>query len=129
MGTDKLWREATARNETFDFKTIDEVLQENSRFKREIKQLNNIIDEKFKELYEAQNETKDMISDLSSRTTDLSSDITENKDMISDLSSSISDHGTSISDLTTKTNENEKSIRTVQNLPFGSFCGYKYEFS
>ena len=35
--TDKLWREVTERNQTFDFKTIDEVLADNVRFKLEIK--------------------------------------------------------------------------------------------
>merc|ERR1719219_1371520 len=134
--TDKLWSEATASNEIFDFKTIDEVLQENSRFKREIKQLNNIIDDKFMELYKAQNENKDLITNLSSDITEnkdlitnLSSDITENKDMINGLSSNISDYETSINGLTNKTEENEKLIRTVQNLPFGYFCGYKKNFS
>ena len=40
--TNKLWSEATARNETFDFKTINDVLEENAQCIEENNQLNNI---------------------------------------------------------------------------------------
>ena len=58
--TNKLWLEATRGNETFDFKTIDEVLEENQLCKEENKRLNDIIEEDIKELNEkvAHNEEK-----------------------------------------------------------------------
>ena len=58
--TNKLWLEATRGNETFDFKTIDEVLEENQLCKEENKRLNDIIEEDIKELNEkvARNEEK-----------------------------------------------------------------------
>ena len=43
--TNKLWSEATSRNKTFDFKTIDDVREENALCKEEIKRLNDIISE------------------------------------------------------------------------------------
>ena len=43
--TNKLWSEATSRNETFDFKTIDDVLEENALCKEENNRLNDIIAE------------------------------------------------------------------------------------
>ena len=48
--TNKLWSEATSRNKTFDFKTIDEVLEENAVCKEENKRLNDIICEDIKHL-------------------------------------------------------------------------------
>ena len=50
--TNKLWSEATARNETFDFKTIDDVLEENALCKEENNRLNDIISEDIKQLKE-----------------------------------------------------------------------------
>ena len=50
--TKKLWSEATSRNETFDFKTIDEVLEENAQCKEENNRLYDIISEDIKQLME-----------------------------------------------------------------------------
>ena len=50
--TGKLWTEATGRNETFDFKTIDEVLEENAACKEEVLRLTDIIDEEIAKLKE-----------------------------------------------------------------------------
>merc|ERR1711983_296401 len=50
--TNKLWSEATSRNETFDFKTIDDVLEENALCKEENNRLNDIISEDIKQLKE-----------------------------------------------------------------------------
>merc|ERR1719219_2646556 len=41
----------------------------------------------------------------------------------------MSDLSSDINGLNNKTKENEESIRTVKNLPFGYFCGYKDRFS
>ena len=64
--TDKLWRKATERRKTFEFKTIDDVHEDNAKLKREIVQLNEIIDNKFKQLYEAQAEDIAALGGLSS---------------------------------------------------------------
>ena len=43
--TNKLWQEATNKNETFDFLTIDDILEENFKCKQENDYLHDIIDE------------------------------------------------------------------------------------
>ena len=50
--TGKLWTEATGKNETFDFKTIDEGLEENAACKEEVLRLTDIIDEEIAKLKE-----------------------------------------------------------------------------
>ena len=51
--TGKLWTEATERNETFDFKTIDDVLEENAACQEENLHLRDIIDEEIANLKES----------------------------------------------------------------------------
>jgi len=41
--TGKLWEITTTRTQRFDFQTIDDILEENARQKREIQQLNDVI--------------------------------------------------------------------------------------
>ena len=41
--TGKLWEVTTTRAQRFDFQTIDDILEENARHKREIQQLNDVI--------------------------------------------------------------------------------------
>jgi len=53
--TEKLWLEANGRNSTFDFLTIDDVLEQNAELKEENQRLNNIIDESIAALFEAVN--------------------------------------------------------------------------
>ena len=48
--TDKLWNEATRRNVSFDFKTIDDVLEENAACKEENERLLDIIDEEIESI-------------------------------------------------------------------------------
>ena len=52
METNKLWSEATSRNETFDFKTIDDIFEENAHCKEENNRLNDVISEVIKILTE-----------------------------------------------------------------------------
>ena len=59
----KLWEEATGKNETFDFKTIDDVLEENVQLKEENKRLQNIIDDNITQLFDAVNENKQSIEE------------------------------------------------------------------
>ena len=49
--TDKLWQASTDSNETFQFMTIDDVLEENARCKQENQRLTDIIDDNITELY------------------------------------------------------------------------------
>ena len=67
--TDKLWNEATRRNETFDFKTIDDVLEENAACKEENERLLDIIDDEIKEIKENILHLEDTIDDVASEAT------------------------------------------------------------
>ena len=67
--TDKLWRASTGSNETFQFMTIDDVLEENAKCKQENQRLNDIIDDNITELYSRVNQNE--------------LDLTENKAAIS----------------------------------------------
>ena len=82
--TAKLWTAATGRNETFDFKTIDDVLEENAKCKEENDRLNNIIDQNITELYE--------VTSANAQRLDLTElDVTENRNAISVNTDDISD--------------------------------------
>ena len=59
----KLWEEATGKNDTFDFKTIDDVLEENVQLKEENKRLQDIIDDNITQLFDAVNENKQSIEE------------------------------------------------------------------
>ena len=48
-----LWDITIARNSTFDFLTIDDVLEENAALKEEVKWLNDVITENITKLNEA----------------------------------------------------------------------------
>ena len=74
--TNKLWSEATSRNETFEFKTIDDVLEENALCKEENDRLNDIIAEDIKQLKE--------------NVTSLDNAIRSNSDTISDVNDEVS---------------------------------------
>ena len=74
--TDKLWRASTGSNETFQFMTIDDVLEENAKCKQENQRLNDIIDDNITELYEG-------LNGVSSRVDQNELDLTENKAAIS----------------------------------------------
>ena len=50
--TDKLWVAATTNNQTFEFKTIDDVLEENAACKEENKRLSDFINEEIANLKE-----------------------------------------------------------------------------
>jgi len=42
--TGKLWQQATSKNETFEFLTIEDIIEENFKCKQENDQLRDIID-------------------------------------------------------------------------------------
>ena len=96
--TNKLWSEATSRNETFEFKTIDDVLEENALCKEENDRLNDIIAEDIKQLKEnvtsldnAIRSNSDTISDVNDEVSSLSNTVDTNKASIESNSASISD--------------------------------------
>ena len=80
--TNKLWQEATNKNETFDFLTIDDILEENFKCKQENDRLTDIIDEEISSL-------KDNITVLNNNVTVLSANVSQNADDIDSISSSI----------------------------------------
>ena len=59
--TQKLWEFSTERNETFEFMTIDDVLEENVKCKEENQRLHDIIDDNITELYQRMEENRDAI--------------------------------------------------------------------
>ena len=76
--TQKLWEFSTERNETFEFMTIDDVLEENVKCKEENKRLHDIIDDNITELYQR-------MDDNELRVTENRDAIVVNTDLISDL--------------------------------------------
>ena len=65
--TNKLWEEANRRNSTFDFKTIDDVLEENAICRKENIELHRIIDEEIAKLKEDVAENSDLITNVSKK--------------------------------------------------------------
>ena len=76
--TQKLREFSTERNETFEFMTIDDVLEENVKCKEENKRLHDIIDDNITELYQR-------MDDNELRVTENRDAIVVNTDLISDL--------------------------------------------
>ena len=89
--TQKLWTEATSKNDTFDFKTIGDVLEENAACKEENSRLTDIIEEDIKDL-------KQNVSSLSTDLTNLSGEVTSNQDQISSVSSIVTINSKEISE-------------------------------
>ena len=73
--TNKLWQEATIKNETFDFLTIDDILEENFKCKQENDRLTDIIDNE--------------ISNIKDNITILAANVSQNTDDIDSIGSSI----------------------------------------
>ena len=89
--TSKLLKEATGKNETFDFKTIDDVLDENAACKEENIRLRDIIDEEIENLKEGVQHNADSISVVASTATLNSKHIDENSDEISLVSTTLTE--------------------------------------
>ena len=97
--TNKLWKEATKRNETFDFKTIDDVLEENAackeenqRLQEENQRLHDIIDEDIANLKEGVQHNADTISAVISNVSFNTKNININYDQISLVSSKVDEN-------------------------------------
>ena len=80
--TDKLWQASTGRNQTFEFMTIDDVLEENAKCKQEVQRLHDIIDDNITELYERMDQTELNLTTVNTRVDQTELDLTENKNAI-----------------------------------------------
>ena len=80
--TEKLWKEATGKNETFEFKTIDDVLEEFAACKSENNRLHDIIDDNITQLVEGLNAVNARVDITDSEVTDLSVKVDSNRDSI-----------------------------------------------
>ena len=89
--TDKLWQASTGRNQTFEFMTIDDVLEENAKCKQEVQRLHDIIDDNITELYERMDQTELDLTTVNTRVDQNELDLTENKNAIDVNSEHISD--------------------------------------
>ena len=122
--TSKLWDEATKRNKTMEFKTIDEVLEENQICKEENERLHDIIDEEIATIKE---DIKTVKTDVSHNADDISAqgstmdmikeDISHNADEISALASNVAlnskhiqENSDGIEAVESKVSENENDI-------------------
>jgi len=99
--TNKVWKAATEKNETYDFVTIDDVLEENALCKAEVKRLQKIIDDNITELYEGLNQ-------VSSRVDVTEINITEN-------TAAISDNSEGLNLLSSRVDQNELNVTENKN--------------
>ena len=83
--TDKLWSAATESDQTFEFQTIDDVLDENAKCKEENIYLHNVIDDNITELYEGLNVVSSRVDQNELDLTENKAAITVNADQITDL--------------------------------------------
>ena len=82
--TQKLWEFSTERNETFEFMTIDDVLEENAACKEENERLLDIINEEIAKLQDDVRENKAAIATTNSRVGEAEMRIGENQDAVED---------------------------------------------
>ena len=107
--TSKLWKEATGKNETFDFKTIDDVLEENAACKQEVLRLTDIIDEEIANLNEAVLANSKLIEHTDDNLAILSSEVTLNTIQIGETTDEIQLVSTTLTE-----NINEVSINLTE---------------
>ena len=113
--TSKLWTEATQRNETFDFKTIDDVLEENAACKEENQRLHDIIDEDIANLKEGVQHNADNISGVAQSVAINTKHITDNSDEITLVSATLADEISSVSTSLAE-NINEVSLTLTESI-------------
>ena len=113
--TSKLWTEATQRNETFDFKTIDDVLEENAACKEENQRLHDIIDEDIANLKEGVQHNADNISGVAQSVAINTNRIADNSDEITLVSATLADEISSVSTSLAE-NINEVSLTLTESI-------------
>merc|ERR1711913_63275 len=109
----KLWSEATSRNETFDFKTIDDVLEENALCKEENDRLNDIIAEDIKQLKDNVTSLDNTISDVNDAVEINSSAISDVNDEVTSIRNTVDTNTASISDVNDEVVHNSERISSV----------------
>ena len=107
--TQKLWTEATSKNDTFDFKTIDEVLEENAACKEENNRLTDIIEEDIKDL-------KQNVTSLTADLSNLTGEVTSNQDQISSVSSIVSINSKEITENKAQLTLNSEAISSNTDM-------------
>ena len=113
--TEKLWKAATNNNQTFEFKTIDDVLEENAACKEENLRLNDIIDEDIANLKEGVQHNADNISGVAQSVAINTNRIADNSDEITLVSTTLTDEISSVSTSLTE-NINEVSITLTESI-------------
>ena len=111
--TNKLWSEATSRKKTFDFKTIDDVLEENALCKEENDRLNDIIAEDIKQLKDNVTSLDNAISDVNDAVEINSAAISDVNDEVTSLSNTVDTNTASISDVNDEVVHNSERISSV----------------
>jgi len=85
--TRKLWVEATRRNDSLEFKTIDEVLEENQLCKEENQRLHDIIEDNITALFDGLHDLTDTVTTLDTRVEQNEIHISQNEDDIANMES------------------------------------------
>jgi len=108
--TSKLWKEATSKNQTFDFLTIDDIMEENFYCKQENGRLHDIIDEEISSI-------KDNITALSANVSQNAVEIDNIKEEeIVSINDVIGRHDDKISDLDDDLTINSQLIQDNSDL-------------
>ena len=123
----KLWEEATGRNETFDFKTIDDVLEENVVCREENQRLHDIIDEDIENLRQDVEHNGDLISSLASTLTINTKHIDDNSDEISRVSETLTASVNSLNEDVKVTNEDLSATKNRVNENENAIDGIEIE--
>ena len=123
----KLWEEATGRNETFDFKTIDDVLEENVICREENQRLHDIIDEDIENLRQDVEHNGEFISSLASTLTINTKHIDDNSDEISRVSATLTASVNSLNEDVRGTNEDLSATKNRVNENKDAIDGIEIE--
>ena len=109
--TNKLWTEATIRNGTFDFQTIDDVLEDNALCKEENQRYKDIIDVEIASIKEDLANNTKHIADNSDEILRVSTTLTENIDEVYRV-------------LTDEINELSGNLSIAEVLPVGTILAW-----
>jgi len=136
--TGKLWKEATGRNETFDFKTIDDILEEYAACTEENKRLHDIIDEELADINERVEHNNELISSLSSNVilntkhiedaeqelTTTKQRVTNNEVAINENKIAIDENSVSIDETNILIDEIRTTVDEITELPVGTITAW-----
>ena len=115
--TEKLWVYAKSKD-LFEFKTVEDIMEENQALKAEVKWLNDVITNNISELFNRIDQSDETISAVASNVSINTKHIEDNSDAISLVSTTLTDEISTMSTtLTEKINEVSSSLteRVNQN--------------